>query len=204
MFETKKAALAVVHSLSKLSKMPCPGYGLPAAECPVGKKLRPVKGSTCNDCYGLKGRYVFPNVVEAQYKRMETLLDIRWVPAMVHLLKPLPHFRWHDCGDVLGQWHLNKIFQVCRATPNTKHWMPSREYKLIKDNLDQIPKNLVIRLSAAMIDGAPPTGFYNTSSVHHLKEAIGTACPAPQNAGECGDCRMCWDKRRRNISYKRH
>ena len=204
MFRTKKAALAVVHSLSNTSKMPCKSYGLPAAECPVGSVLKQVKGSTCESCYGLKGMYVFPNVLEAQYKRMEALLDIRWVPAMVHLIKPTPYFRWHDCGDILGQWHLEKIIQVCRGCPNTKFWMPSRENKLIKNNLDRIPKNLTIRLSAAMIDGPPPAGFYNTSSVHHLKEAFGTACPAPDNNGECGDCRYCWDRRRRNISYHKH
>jgi hypothetical protein len=56
---------------SKPSKMPGWAYGIPAKECQTGAKLREVKGSTCYNCYALKGCYVFPNVQDAQYKRLE-------------------------------------------------------------------------------------------------------------------------------------
>lgn len=204
MFATKKEARSVVAGLSRPSKMPCPSYGLPASACHIGSKLREIEGSTCSKCYAHKGMYQFANVQAAQRRRLEALMDIRWVPAMVHLLKGEDYFRWHDSGDIMGQWHLDKIIQVCKLTPKTKHWMPTRESRLIKRNLHRLPKNLIVRVSATMIDGPPPKGFYNTSSVHRFGAAVGTACPAPQNNGECGDCRMCWDGRRRNISYHFH
>ena len=54
----------ITGSLSKPSKMPGYAYGLPAKECKTGKKLQEVKGSTCYNCYAMKGCYVF-KVVQA-------------------------------------------------------------------------------------------------------------------------------------------
>ena len=204
MFETKKEALMVVGGLSNTSKMNCMSYGLPAATCPTGQKLRPIEGSTCYDCYGCKGMYRFPVVEAAQYRRLGCLEDDKWVDAMVYLLEPMTHFRWHDVGDLLGQWHLDKIIEVCEQTPGTKHWLPTREAKLIRRNLERIPKNLIVRVSAAMIDGEPPRDFYNTSTVHRGEPAVGFSCPAIDQGGKCEDCRACWDGRRRNISYSFH
>ena len=59
-------AIKITHTLSCPSKMPGWSYGLPAKECKTGSKLRLVKGSTCYNCYALKGCYVFPVVKEAQ------------------------------------------------------------------------------------------------------------------------------------------
>jgi hypothetical protein len=61
----------ITGSLSKPSKMPGYAYGLPAKECKTGKKLQEVKGSTCYNCYAMKGCYVFKVVQAAQYKRLE-------------------------------------------------------------------------------------------------------------------------------------
>jgi hypothetical protein len=202
MFKYKKDALAVVGGLSHTTKMPCPSYGTPAAECNVGQVLRDKEGSTCFGCYALKGRCGMINATTAQYRRLEAINHEDWVAGMVYLILPLPEFRWSDTGD-LTQTYLDKIIEVCELTPDTMHWLPSREYALIKDNLYNIPDNLVIRMSAPMIDGAAPE-FENTSTVHRNLPAIGTACPAIDNDGKCGDCRMCWDKEVKNISYNYH
>ena len=55
-----KEALKLVGGLSKPSKMPGWAYGIPAAECKTGGKLKLVPGSTCEGCYADKGCYVFP------------------------------------------------------------------------------------------------------------------------------------------------
>ena len=47
-------ALKIVGGLSKPSKMPGWAYGLPAAECKTGGKLKHITGSTCEGCYGIK------------------------------------------------------------------------------------------------------------------------------------------------------
>jgi hypothetical protein len=72
----------ITGSLSKPSKMPGYAYGLPAKECKTGKKLQEVKGSTCYNCYAMKGCYVFKVVQAAQYKRLEATKKPLWVKAM--------------------------------------------------------------------------------------------------------------------------
>jgi hypothetical protein len=37
-------------------------------------------------------------------------------------------FRWHDAGDVQNlDQHMAKIIEVCKLTPDTKHWLPTQE-----------------------------------------------------------------------------
>jgi hypothetical protein len=95
-------AKEITGSLSKPSKMPGWSYGLPAKECKTGGKLQNVKGSTCYDCYALKGCYVFKVVQNAQYYRLKAIKNRKWVQAMAMQInnKKSKEFRWHDSGDV--------------------------------------------------------------------------------------------------------
>jgi hypothetical protein len=194
-------AWALVGGLSKPSKMPGWSIGIPAKECKTGSKLRKVKDSVCYNCYALKGCYVFKVVQDAQYKRLEAIKSPLWVAAMTILInsKKSKWFRWHDSGDVQDLDHLNKIFDVCRLTPGIKHWMPTRE-AWIKNHVSRAPDNLIIRFSIPMID-QPVTGTWpNTSTV----VTAGATCPAPSQDGQCKDCRNCWNKDIKNISYGKH
>ena len=199
-----KEAKKIIVSLSKPDKMPGFAYGIPAAECKTGAKLRLIPNSVCAGCYALKNNYVrFPAIVQAQYKRLESIQDPRWVEAMAVVISSQAvskHkvFRWHDSGDVQDLEHLNKIFEVCRLTPDTKHWMPTRE-AWIKDHLDRKPSNLVIRFSPPMI-GQQNNSWPNSSMVV-LKDA---SCPAPSQGNSCGDCRACWDPSVKVVSYGKH
>lgn len=201
---TKPEAWAIVGGLSSPSKMPGYAYGLPAKECGTGGALRKVPGSVCSGCYAFKGNYMFPNVQKAQYRRLESLGHPRWVEAMVFLVTALDmrYFRWHDSGDLQSPAHLNMIVQVARQCPDVQFWLPTRErifvYSWTKAN-GELPKNLVVRVSAAMIDGPAPE-FPNTSTV-----VTGQAsCPAPSQGGECGTCRACWNPEVKNVSYRKH
>jgi hypothetical protein len=86
--------------------------------------------------------------------------------AMTHLInsKKPDVFRWHDSGDVQDLDHLNKIYEVCRATPSKRHWMPTRE-AWIKDHMQDKPNNLVIRFSAPMVNQRAPDSWPNSSMV---------------------------------------
>jgi len=199
---------AITGSLSKPSKMPGHAYGLPAKECKTGSKLVKIKGSTCHGCYALKGCYVFKVVQAAQYKRLESIKDPRWVEAMAAQInaKRNKFFRWHDSGDVQDVEHLSKIFAVCRMTPDTAHWMPTRE-AWVKKYLDLAPNNLVIRFSATMVDQDAPASWPHTSTV--VTKGAAANCPAPKQldkAGKphCKDCRACWDKSIKNVAYAEH
>ena len=211
-------ARQLVGGLSKPGKMPGPAYSIPARECKTGRKLRGVVGSTCADCYALKGRYMFPNVQAAQYRRLSAMDKPGWISAMVTAINGAPFFRWFDSGDLQSLEHLTKIVEVCNATSDTKHWLPTREKQIVRDylRLRNFPGNLTVRLSAAMVDGKPPVINSNivsgrvfpfpicTSTVHHDAEPIGYACPAPTQGNRCGDCRACWDKTVSNVSYHKH
>ena len=194
-------AWTIVGGLSKPSKMPGWSIGLPAHECKTGGKLQAVPGSVCYDCYAMKGCYVFKVVQEAQYRRLAAIYTAPWVQAMAHLInsKKADVFRWHDSGDVQDLDHLNKIFEVCRLTPGKRHWMPTRE-AWIKDHLDRAPSNLVIRFSAPMVDHEAPASWPNTSTV----VTAGATCPSAKQGNICGDCRNCWNKEIKNISYGQH
>ena len=196
-----KEAWALVGGLSKPSKMPGWAIGIPAAECKTGNKLKLIPNSVCSGCYAEKGCYVFAVVQAAQYKRLKAIDHPQWVEAMATLInsKKPDVFRWHDSGDVQDEAHLNKIFEVCRATPNKRHWMPTRE-AWIKKHMQDAPKNLVVRFSSPMIDQGPVKSWANTSTVSTKSRT----CPAPDNNNECGSCRACWDPLVKNIEYGKH
>jgi len=199
--KTSEALKIIGGSLSRPSKMPGWSIGLPAKECKTGSKLRKVKDSVCYNCYALKGCYVFPDVQAAQYRRLEATKSPLWTGAMVHLInsKKSKEFRWHDSGDVQGEDHLMKIFAVCRLTPSVKHWLPTRE-AWVKHFLPMGPDNLVIRFSMPMVDQPAAGGWNNTSTV----VTSGATCPSAKQGNQCLDCRACWNKDIKNISYGKH
>ena len=199
--QTKEALKIIGGSLSKPSKMPGWSIGLPAKECKTGKKLRLIPDSVCYECYALKGCYVFKVVQDAQYRRLAAIKRPDWVQARAHLInsKKPDVFRWHDSGDVQDLDHLKKIYEVCRLTPGKRHWLPTRE-AWIQKHLASKPKNLIIRFSMPMVDQAPAGSFEHYSTVVTAQ----ATCPAPHQGNECKDCRNCWNKEIKNISYGQH
>jgi len=194
-----KIAKEITGSLTRTSKMPGLSYSLPAWECKTGSKLRKIKGSVCASCYALKGNYTrYKAIKAAQYDRLEKIKNSLWVAAMVVQVKRQKYFRWHDAGDVQDLEHLNKIYSVCKLTPEVKHWMPTRE-AWIKNHLDSKPDNLVIRFSPPMI-GQRNDSWPNSSMVVET----GATCPAPKQGNSCGDCRACWDPLVKVVSYGKH
>lgn len=210
-----KDARAVTGGLTQTSKMPCKSYSLPTLACQTGYRMAQIPGSVCASCYANKGFYkVYAKTIEpAQVARLASLDDPLWIDAMVAQIGSDPYFRWHDSGDLQSVTHLEMIAAVCRATPGTRHWLPTREYGMVKDWIAQgnvVPANLVIRLSAMYPDRpvVVPASLRGvagiaTSNVHDAGAPIGEACKAPEQRGECRDCRACWD-RSNAISYQMH
>ena len=197
----KKEARQITGGLSAPSKMPGPAYNLPATECKTGAKLVKVPGSVCHGCYALKGRYRFRNVRLALARSLESLKHPRGVDAMTVLIKGEPWVRWHDSGDLQSVTHLKNILEVCKATPETSHWMPTREAQLLKLlDPDVIPKNLIIRMSSHMIDQGPVKFWPWTSTVSTKSKT----CPAADQGNQCRDCRACWDRKVDNVTYPKH
>lgn len=218
---TVKAAVETAGRVSAgNSKMPGSTYAISAKHCKVGSKLATVKGSVCDRCYALKLQKLRPSVDQGwtnNYLKATGMISrnmVEWVKACVfqierHFAKSgQPYHRWFDSGDLQSVDMLKAICKVAVATPQIQHWLPTREAKIVKDYIKAggvVPDNLVIRVSATMIDDKPVAGYDNTSTVHRKgSAAVGHVCPASTQGNNCGDCRACWSKSVANISYPLH
>ena len=195
-------ALKITDSFTRTKKMPGLSYSLPAWECKTGWKLSQVEGTPCFGCYAMKGNYTrYPAIKAAQYRRLEAIKSPLWVDAMVTVIKRQKFFRWHDAGDVQSSEHMQKILEVCRKTPNTKHWMPTQERQFLPAP-EEVPANLVIRLSRSKIDGPAGNAWSHDSGV--TTDDSKRTCPAPTQGGKCLDCRVCWNKDIKSVIYGKH
>jgi hypothetical protein len=255
---TLAAATMIAGSLGHPSKMPGYSYGLDAWRCHRGSVMVDVPGSVCSGCYARSDFYrTKREALIARERRHAGLDHPLWVEAMVTLIghycrgadlgelaelhgidlvdpaaERLAFFRWHDSGDLQSIDHLRRIVAVCERTPEVRHWLPTREYEIVAAFVEAggvIPPNLVVRLSALMIDAEPPRpvpgvalragdvvipdsiAHLPTSTVHTPggvapvtgKGAI--VCRAVElRDNQCGPCRACWDRRVRNVSYGEH
>jgi len=200
-------------------------FGLPArTSCKMGCKLATQKGSTCYGCYATGGNYNYPSVKTVHRKRFAAVkklsnVDFRkkWVEAMKTLIetksenieKDELYFRWHDSGDIVFLSHLIAIAEVAKATPNVKHWLPTKEVKTVKKFLKnhKTPKNLCIRLSNYFVDKNPDFDLdMPKSKVYKFATTKGHVCQAILQHKGCKEvgCRACWDKRVRLVNYALH
>ena len=213
-FSSIKDAETAVGGLSSPSKMPSYAWYISAKRCNTGSKLAKVKGSVCYNCYALKGRYMFKGIQSALDRRYNAWHDNRdkWKDAMIYLMHNKQHivntghFRWFDSGDLQGEDMLNDINVIAWASPNIQFWLPTKEYKLIKDFKDDVAPNLVIRVSAPMID-KDYKGHAHYSTVYtkdNLHMAKGYVCPASKQGNVCGSCRACWNDKVSEVSYVAH
>jgi hypothetical protein len=191
-----------------------------------------------------RGNYRFNTVQASLQRRLDIARrrPKKWASSMASLLRRLaakftptdedkfPAFRWHDSGDLQGGWHLRAILEVSRRTLRVemadktvgpiRHWLPTREYGVVNAVLstgeptDMVPSNLVIRLSAHMVDGELPSQLafrlgVLVSGVHSDTILEGSAddvhrCPAYTQGGKCVSCRTCWDGAAFAVSYPKH
>lgn len=218
---TKAVATAITGSVTQTTKMPCKSYSLPTLACKTGSKMAQLPGSICASCYAMKGNYAkYAATVEpSQHARLDAVMQAHdnpepWLTAMATHIGTDAEFRWHDSGDLQSVKHLRLICMVAIETPNCDHWLPTREYGMVKEYLDlygELPANLTIRLSAMYVDKdvVVPASLQNVagvevSNVHSKTGApVGTVCRAPDTGGKCGACRACFT-RSGPVSYAFH
>jgi hypothetical protein len=236
-----RRSLERIGGLSAPGKMPCHSWSTPARACLLGKRMATQPGTVCHGCYALKGMYVMPNVQRAMENRLEILREAmtfikagdRFVADFANVLnkrrqvtlqrratgKPVRrdgrYFRWHDSGDLQGLEHMELLHRICEATPCVQHWLPTREWGIVRRYLDtrRVPDNLTLRLSLLRVDDVPTLAQrqlvatnprVQLSGVHSAAgEPVLDVCPAPTQEGECRECRECWatDK---GVSYALH
>lgn len=219
---SKSEAKSVAGTCTENSKMPCKTYNLPTVACITGFKMAQIEGSLCSQCYANSGFHaVYANTIEPlQHARLDSVWQASadhaqaelWVSAIVTLIGNDRYFRWHSSGDLQSVEHLALICEVAMQTPNCQHWLPTREYGIVKDYIAKygaLPCNLVVRLSAMYPDkpvNVPTSLRFEenvfVSNVHDKKAPIGLECQASSNNGSCGECRACWYES--VVSYKLH
>lgn len=214
---------------SDVTKMPCLTYSLPATMCKTGTILRSVKGSSCSGCYAcptdisnhVGGFYGSDRVQQPMnHKLLQVLFNPRWTEAMIYLFDryQFPFFRWHDSGDLQNDEHFENICKIADAVPNTKFWLPTQEWgnnsiverywdKKGRVSLKELHPNLIVRLSARMIDGSAPVWYANMLGVTTSRISTKTTdvnCPASKQGNNCGTCRKCWNNDITSITYHFH
>jgi len=191
---TVKRAVEIAGKVSKgNSKMPSSTFAISAKHCKVGSKLVNIKGSTCSRCYALKLQKLRPSVDQGWTNNYLKSVDLiernpqQWAKAcafqIVRICKKLEvkYHRWFDSGDLQSVEMLHAIVLCASITPTIKHWLPTREAKIVKDYrklYGNEPSNLCIRVSSTMIDDNPIKGHNQTSTVHSKIDAHGKECLA--------------------------
>jgi hypothetical protein len=201
------------------SKMPSTSFALTVDQCNVGRKLAQIPGSTCHKCYAAAIEKRYPSAHQGwtnnYFKATRLIKDnpMQWAKAMAFQIlraiekNGIPYHRWFDSGDIADLDMLKAIVLVCELTPHIHHWLPTREAAVVKAFLRErdLPTNLVLRISATMVDDKPIKGHAHTSTVHSKgRPHVGEACEARTRANQCGPCRACWNPSVPNISYPLH
>lgn len=196
--------------LSKTSKLGTKSWSLQAIEtCPGSVGTDGQLVPACSGCYATTGMYHFGAVKAVRADNKADWQRDGWVADMVAALKKDKHFRWFDSGDMYAIQLAEKMLAIMAATPNTKHWLPTRMHKFPKfqaiiAKMAALP-NVMVRPSSDAVDGTYTKGVHGSTILPNGMAAEGVhTCPAYNQGGKCLDCRACYDKSVEVIGYPAH
>ena len=178
--------------ISKVGKLNSRSWSLEALEtCPASKDSSGELVPACKGCYAVGGNYRFKNVKEARSHNKRDWKRSEWVADMVEELDSDRYFRWFDSGDMYSLGLAEKIYKICKATPWTRHWIPTRmhKFKKFRDVIDRLNAldNVVVRLSSDGINGEIIEEAQYSSTIIPFIDSltIATVCNAPLRDGKC-------------------
>ena len=183
-------------------------------------------------------KYQMPRAAVGQRKRLEAINRPAWVDAITALLlhehgksrikidlgiagvrlqraggqryrynEPGWH-RWHDSGDLQSVYHLYRICEVARRTPQIRHWLPTQEMGMVRRYIaggGTVPGNLLIRVSSVRVDDAVKRAWpYGATVFTSAPPAGAHRCPAPTQGHRCMSCRACWSFDVPFVAYEAH
>ena len=197
--------------LSKTAKLGTKSWSLQAIEtCPGSVGADGQLVPACSGCYATTGCYNFPGTKAVRSDNKEDAKRAGWTTDMIQALKKEKHFRWFDSGDMYSLELAEKIYSVMKATPSTKHWLPTRMAKFSKfadviARMQALP-NVMVRFSSDAVDGTFTAGVHGSTIIPEgmAVPAGVTVCQAPQQDGKCLDCRACYSKDVPVIGYVAH
>ena len=196
--------------LSKTSKLDgILSWSLQALDtCPGSKDSQGDLVPACQGCYATTGNYRFSNVRKPREFNREDWKRDEWVNDMVLALDSSRYFRWFDSGDMYTLQLACKIYEVMKATPWVKHWLPTRmhkfnKYKTIIERMQKLP-NVVVRFSSDSVTGQIIEGKTTSTIFSDTVPEGALECKAYEHEGKCNGCRACYDKDVKVIAYKAH
>lgn len=177
--------------------------------CPGSKNADGTLVPACSGCYATTGRYIMPTTKAPREYNKQDWQRSAWVQDMASAVAKETHFRWFDSGDMYSLSLAKKILAVMRATPNTKHWLPTRmakfpKFQAVIDEMRALP-NVMVRFSADNVDGGHTPGVHGSTifSKERLPRSV-FICGAYTREGKCDGCRACWDKSVAVVAYPAH
>ena len=195
------------------SKMPGTTFAIDAFSCITGSKLAKQENTPCYACYARKLQKLRPSVDQgwkANLRKWQEAEPAHWERAMVYQITRYNkdnYHTWFDSGDLQSVQMLKSIARVCEQTPNIKHWLPTQERAIVSQFKAKhtVPENLIIRVSASLLNGSKPSKTRHASQVFTKQcKPKGYECKARSRSNSCGPCRACWDKSIPLISYPKH
>lgn len=200
-----------MFKLSKTSKLGTKSWSLQALDtCPGSRSDSGALVPACSGCYATAGTYHFPDVKKVRADNKEDWKRADFVSDFIAALKKQTHFRWFDSGDMYSVKLAEKILEIMVATPDTKHWLPTRMYKFKKfgdilAKMKALP-NVMVRYSSDEIDGTYTKGVHGSTILPNAEYADENThiCSAPSQGGKCLNCRACYDKDIPVIGYLAH
>ena len=201
-----------MNKLSKTSKLDnILSWSLQALEtCPGSISSSGALVDACSGCYATTGCYSFKGTKAVRADNKAAWQEADWIDVMVKALSKQRFFRWFDSGDMYSLALAEKMLAVMEATPNTKHWLPTRMYKFPKFQavlkaMQALP-NVMVRYSSDAVDGSYTEGLHGSTIVPSADTAPAgvTVCQAYSQGGKCLDCRACYNKDIAVIGYPAH
>ena len=197
--------------ISQVGKLNSRSWSLEAFEtCPASTDSKGELVPACKGCYAVGGNYRFKNVKNARAHNKKDWKRGEWVADMIEELDSDRYFRWFDSGDMYSLKLAYKMLEICKATPWTKHWIPTRMHKFpkFKEVIDLLNAldNVVVRLSSDGVNGEiVQEAQYSSTIIPFINSVtMATVCNAPLQDGKCKKCRACWDKSVKVIAYAGH
>ena len=211
--------------LSKTKKMPCKSFSLPVREeiCKgmIDLSTNDMK-DVCKGCYAKKGFYNMPTVTKPREDNYTLSMKIDFTENMIKEINNDLYFRWFDSGDIYSQEFLEKVLEVCKKTPYTNHWIPTKSRDLFSNKtwreLEAL-SNVKVRFSSPNINGHYANWHGSTVYTDNNQLDSNTfACKATtvmvnkknkkgvfelKPRGTCDNCRACWHNDK-VIAYKLH
>lgn len=201
-----------MNKLSKTSKLDnILSWSLQAIEtCPGSLSAAGVLVDACSGCYATTGCYNFKGTKAVRADNKAAWQEAGWVQTMTTALRKQRFFRWFDSGDMYSLSLARKMLEVMKATPQVKHWLPTRMHKFPKFSaiiaeMQALP-NVMVRPSSDAVDGTYTVGVHGSTILPAgMPVPAGVvACTAPDNGGKCNGCRACYSKDVPVVAYIAH